>query len=412
MVFNTNSAVTEPGASRLVARCEQLANISSSESLICRKYLSEEHKTSIQLIKTWMNEAGIQYKVDDLGNLWGCIFAKEENAPSFIIGSNLDAISNNSIFDGVLGLLSVIEVAELLLKKGIQLPYHIEFVGFGDGVTNEFGEPSICSRALKGQWNSAWLDNLNTNQISLRDALKTFDLNPDMISLADLSKKKVLAYLELHAEKGPILIDQNQPLGVVASIAGSSLVEFVFEGVSGHTGNVPMIDRKDPLVAASIAIHEIEKFALQARVMANVGNFEVSPSDTNLIAKTCRFLLDIRSGQDMSRELALGKIIGETHIMCDKRGISFKHNLIDDVQAVRCSSRVQRQIEEIIIEKGHDPISMVSGIERQASQFKGVTDIGVVFVRSTTDETQNTTNVEKTDINSLLELLYELLVRQ
>ena len=412
-MFNVNSNLEKPGVNRLIQRCETLARITSKKGAISRAYLSEEHQNCLDTISLWMKSASIQTRTDALGNLWGRLVAKDESAPSIVLGAHLDASNSHCLYDGVLGILAAIEVVEQIREIDNKLPYHIDLVGFGDGATKSFGIPSICSKSIIGKWQDSWLDLKDEREMSLRSALENFGLAPELISEVNRSKDKILAYFELHAEKGPVLAVQKQPLGVASSIAGNSQVEFVFEGESGHTGNIPMSERKDPLIAASIAIQEIERLASQARVVANVGNLNVYPGEPHLIAQKCNFILDIRSGQDISRELALGKIIGETHVMCDHRGIKFRHHALEDSKAVRCSSRVQRQIEEIIVELGLDPVSMVSGVERQAKVFKGITDIGVLFIRGPSHAELGThTALEKSDLNNMLNVLSELLVRQ
>ena len=55
------------------------------------------------------------------------------------------------------------------------------------------------------------------------------------------------AYLELHIEQGPVLLDMDLPLGAVLGTFGVERHAMTFYGQAAHSGSTPMdIDAKTP----------------------------------------------------------------------------------------------------------------------------------------------------------------------
>src|SRR6202012_1296022 len=83
--------------------------------------------------------------------------------------------------------------------------------------------------------------------ISMRDALFQFGLDPDHIGAAAPAPTELLAYVERHIEQGPVLEAENLPVGVVTAIAGATRLAARVTGMAGHAGTVPMLLRPDAL---------------------------------------------------------------------------------------------------------------------------------------------------------------------
>ena len=100
----------------------------------------------------------------------------------------------------------------------------------------------------------------------------------DAIASAKLDPRRLLGYVEVHIEQGPVLEQKNLAVGLVAAIAGQSRMRVRFLGQAGHAGTVPMNLRHDALCAAAEFVLAVESFARQvADLVATVGELTVSP---------------------------------------------------------------------------------------------------------------------------------------
>ncbi len=380
--LSSDRAVAEPGAARVLARCEQLAKISSIDTGICRTYLTPEHERCNRLIQNWMAEAGMVHWQDNAGNCWGRYGdTGDSQVQSLILGSHLDTVTNAGKYDGILGVLCAIEVVDFFSKNGLAFPFSIDVVGFGDEEGTRFGATLLGSRAVAGTWNANWFDLQDKNNVSLRSAMQEFGLQPENVYLADRSDEGLLAYLELHIEQGPVLEEHNLPVGIVTAIAGARRFSIQLEGTAGHAGTVPMNMRRDPLVAAAQVILEIEQIARSNDILATVGSIEAFPSAVNVIPGACEFSLDIRSGDDSQRDNVVKEIFTKLASVCRERDIHYKTTEIHNASAVKCASWIQALTKESVLEQGYSPFFLTSGAGHDAMAFDGVTDIGMLFVR-------------------------------
>lgn len=411
--FVMHSGLSEPGAARVLARCEELAQLSSIDYGVCRTYLTNEHKQCNQLVQQWMQEAGMIAWEDQAGNCWGRYDTSDSpQEASVILGSHLDTVVNSGKYDGILGVLCAIEIVDNFSRNNIQLPCALEVVGFADEEGTRFGATLLGSRAVAGTWDSAWFDLLDAQGVTLSSAMDNFGLQPGDVFLADRSKDKLQAYLELHIEQGPVLEGQDLPVGIVTSIAGARRFIFRLEGMAGHAGTVPMSMRRDPLIAAAHIIIEIEKIAQRNNIVATVGKIESFPGAVNVISGACEFSLDVRSGQDNSRDHSVQQIQKYIHDTCTERNIKCVTNEIHNASAVKCASWIQRLSEQVLMEQGFTPTSLMSGAGHDAMAFDGVTDIGMLFLRCAGGVSHNPAeSVTQDDVHVGLTVFSDLIQR-
>ena len=119
----------------------------------------------------------------------------------------------------------------------------------------------------------------------MRDALTAFGLDPLHIGAAARTRRELHAYLELHIEQGPVLEQNNLPVGVVTAISGATRLAVSLAGMAGHAGTVPMALRRDALAGAAECIVAIEEFCRtdQGGLVGTVGNINAMPGATNVI---------------------------------------------------------------------------------------------------------------------------------
>ena len=133
-------------------------------------------------------------------------------------------------------------------------------IGFADEEGVRFASTLLGSRAVAGTFVESVLGCTDADGIPMREALIQFGLDPDHVGAAARTRRELLAYVELHIEQGPVLEQQDLPVGVVTAIAGATRLAARLTGMAGHAGTVPMGLRRDALAGAAECISAIEEF--------------------------------------------------------------------------------------------------------------------------------------------------------
>lgn len=371
-------------AERAIARCLQLAALSEFADGILRQYLSEQHKACNQQVAEWMAYAGMQTWQDEVGNQWGRLPSQNENAKRLIIGSHLDTVPNAGAYDGILGVILGIELAGLMRSHGLQLPFHLDVVGFCDEEGTRFATTLIGSKALAGDFDPDWLHIADKDGIFMADAMAQFGLDPNAVQNATLDKESVLAYWEVHIEQGPVLEAANQPIGVVNAIAGAKRAQIDFKGKAGHAGTTPMRLRSDALTAASEFILDVEAIAGRCRnkQVATVGQLKVKPGATNVIAGHCTFSLDVRAQSNEELLQLIQQLRGSADEICQRRGITYTWQWIHQAQAVECNEDIKNLFYNAALENGFLVPLLPSGAGHDAMAIAPICPVGMLFIRS------------------------------
>lgn len=368
-------------AERVMQRCEVLAQASLNPDYVERTYLSTAHAQANKITEGWINEAGMRSWQDAVGNIWGRYPCQDAHAPALIIGSHLDSVVDAGKYDGILGVLLGIELASFLNENNVDLPFHLDVVGFCDEEGVRFGATLLGSLAICGKWQPDWIELTDANGISLAEAMTEFGLDPENISAAMREPETVRGFLEVHIEQGPLLEKRGFPVGVVTDIAGARRFSFVVEGKAGHSGTVPMFMRRDALLGASQCIQLVEQATKRFDVLATVGDITCEPGAVNVIPGNVQFLLDIRSAKDTVRDRALEWLMRSMRSNCERRGLSIDHVEIHSADAVACDSRWQRLLENAMRDSDIEVNSLASGAGHDAMAMIGYTPMGMLFVR-------------------------------
>ena len=369
-------------AALVMARCEALGSLSQNPTCLDRRYLTEQHKLANQLTSGWMIEAGMTTWQDSVGNIWGRYTSAVPNAPRLIIGSHLDTVPNGGKYDGMLGVVAPVTLMAIFSGEGRQFPFHIDIVGFCDEEGTRFGTTLLGSRALTGKWQDEWRRLKDEDGISLEDAMKNVGLDFDAINSATIAQTDLLGYLELHIEQGPVLEQENLPVGVVNAIAGAKRFSLTVTGMAGHAGTVPMSMRHDALCASAEMILAVESISQQRPgVVATVGKIENAPNGVNVISGRCQFSLDIRSEEDTLREAALAEILQKINDIAVLRNVELKIEQTHSAPAVHCDSALQNTLLKGVTEAGIEPKVLASGAGHDAMAMAEICPVAMLFTR-------------------------------
>src|SRR5262245_34699219 len=230
---------------RIIALAERLAQWSDMPDGLACTYLGPAHRAVAAELCAWMREAGLAADIDAVGNVVGRLAATDANAGTLIVGSHYDTVVDAGKYDGRLGILAPLVVIEHLARSGERVACNLEVIAFAEEEGVRFATPYIGSSAVAGRFDMGVLGRRDGDGVALDDAMRQAGLDPANIASLARTPKDLLGYLELHIEQGPVLLQENLPVGIVTAIAGAARFALTVTGVAGHAGTVPMGQRRD-----------------------------------------------------------------------------------------------------------------------------------------------------------------------
>ena len=367
----------------IVSRINQLSAISETPEHLARIFLSPEHRTSADLLLSWMREAGMAVHLDAIGNVCGRYEGDRPGLPCLMLGSHYDTVRDAGKWDGPLGLLTAISCVTDLNRRGRRLPFAVEVVGFADEEGVRFASTLLGSRAVAGTFVESALNARDRDGVSMREAMVKFGLDPDHIGAAARTRRELHAYVELHIEQGPVLEQQNLAVGVVTAIAGATRLAAKLTGMAGHAGTVPMAMRRDALAGAAECICMVEEFCKtdEAGLVGTVGYIDAMPGATNVIPGLVSFTLDIRAPTDPHRKKAVADIVRRIEAIANRRNLALQLDVTHENRTVPCAPWLKTQVAEAIAAEGRRVFELPSGAGHDGMAMVDVSDVAMIFVR-------------------------------
>ena len=371
-----------PSAARILERCDALARCSEQADGLTRVYLSPELRAASALVLHWMREAGMDARLDAMGNVVGRYEGERPRLACLMLGSHLDTVRDAGKYDGMLGVVTAIECVATLSARNVRLPFAVEVIGFADEEGVRFNATLLGSHAVAGSFDRAHLDRTDAAGKTMREALVDFGLDPGAIGNAARRRQELLAYAELHIEQGPVLEAEHLPVGVVTAINGGNRLAVELTGVAGHAGTVPMRLRRDALAAAAECVLAVERIAsAEPDLVGTVGKIEALPGAINVIPGRVRFSVDVRAPTDAQRERALAAILATFADVAQRRGLTLDLRPVWEARTATCAPWLQDQIAEAIQAEGLALRRLPSGAGHDGMAMISVADIGMLFVR-------------------------------
>lgn len=365
-------------------RIEDIGRIGAlPEGGISRFAFSNEDKTAANLIKTWMEEAGLSVWTDTVGNLYGRREG-ELDYGTVLTGSHIDSVPNGGRFDGVAGVIAALECMQVLHENNVKTKHPLEMVVFVNEEGSRFPGGLMGSQAVAGLLSPEFVSKIKDNEgVSLVDAMKEYGADPDRIKDAH-RPGDFQAFFELHIEQASLLEDRDIPVGIVSGIAGPYQMKVKISGRSGHAGATPMELRKDPMVGASLIIQEVERLAIEfgTTTRGTVGYIKARPGGHNVIPSEVEFTIDIRDIDPTKREKVVKQIKDYIKDTCLKRGLEHEVFKTQDMPPVPVIPEVVDLLEKTAKECNIPTITMPSGAAHDAMVMASLCPIGMIFVRS------------------------------
>ena len=368
---------------RLVKDFEAMAQLTAPGEGINRLAFTDADWAGRQYIIDRMTDAGLSIAIDDFGNVIGYKSGKNPELPVVMVGSHTDSVPNGGNYDGVVGVLSAIEVIRSMIDDGYEHDHTIAVVDFMCEESGRFGNATLGSKAMRGELTVQDLHRLVDKQgISLYEALKGRNLNPDGIETMAY-KRPVKSFTEIHIEQGKVLEHEQKTIGIVTGIAAPERFYVTIRGNADHSGATPMNLRHDALCGASKIILGIEEIASMQEVppvVGTVGVVEVMPGAMNVIPGAVKLGVDIRSISKVARNSVVTLVKEFIDITAEKRGLSYTIETIAQDHPVEMHPAMIREIEEAVKSVGVEYMTMPSGAGHDAMHWAEVVPTGMIFI--------------------------------
>ncbi len=366
----------------IMSRIERLSKASESDAVLTRRYLTPEHRKANDLLGAWMTRADMDVHVDPMGNIVGRYEGIEPGMPALVIGSHIDTVRDAGKYDGTLGVLVGISAVDALSRAGERMPYAIEVIGFGDEEGVRYDSTFLGSRSVAGTLDASLLERIDSDGVSMSQALRDFGLDPDRFADAARKADEVAAYVEVHIEQGPVLERENLPVGVVTSIAGQTRLRISLLGVAGHAGTVPMQYRRDALVSAAEVIQLVESTcSAQPELVGTVGSLEVRPGAVNVIPGRVDLTIDVRAPADAMRTTAVDAITKGARDIASRRHVDIEIERFHDASSCECNNELSRELALAVETHGLPVRYLPSGAGHDAMAMADLTRVAMLFVR-------------------------------
>jgi hydantoinase/carbamoylase family amidase len=285
---------------RTIAELQELRALTGDERGAQRVAFTPVWVRTRAWLKQKLAALHVESHADAAGNLWTTLRGESEQC--LLIGGHMDSVPDGGWLDGCLNVLAGLEIL-----RRINTQYHgrppvtIRLVDWADEEGARFGKSLFGSSACSGNLDLNEARGLVDQQgITLPDALRHVGIDLERVKESGQELKHVAAYLELHIEQGPVLLDLNLPLGAVLGTFGVERHAITFHGQAAHSGSTPMNRRKDAFLAAAKMSSEIYKIAERSQDhtgaggVCTIGSCTTRPGIVTSVVEECRITLDQR----------------------------------------------------------------------------------------------------------------------
>ncbi len=365
---------------RLVEHLNALAEFGKNpQGGVSRLAYSEADRRGREYVLGLMRQAKLDASIDAAGNLSGRRAGSDKNLPPLLFGSHIDSVPEGGNYDGDVGSLGAIEVAQTLAENNIVTRHPLEVVIF----QNEEGG-LIGSAAISGQLTEKELDLVSRSGKTIREGIRFLGGDPTKLSTVKREKGSIAAYLELHIEQGGILEAEQIDIGVVEGIVGINWWDVTIEGFANHAGTTAMNNRQDALLAAAKFIEAVNTVvtSIPGRQVGTVGRIQALPGAPNVIPGKVILSLELRDLDAAKIEMLYQKIRTEADRIAQASKVKFDFKEINVNIPAPTDPRIRNLIDQSAKELGLTTKQMPSGAGHDAQDMARLAPVGMIFIPS------------------------------
>jgi len=343
-----------------------------------RQTLTDADAEGRALFQDWCVAAGCTMGLDQLGNMFARREGTDPDALPVYVGSHLDTQPTGGKYDGVLGVLSGLEIVRTLNDLGIKTRHPIVVTNWTNEEGTRFAPAMLASGVFAGMHEQDWAE-------SREDAEgKRFGDELDRIGWRGeepVGARKMHAFFELHIEQGPILEAEGKDVGVVTHGQGLSWTQVTITGKDSHTGSTPMPMRRNAGLAMARVLEKVEEIALSHApdAVGAAGHIDIYPNSRNVIPGKAVFTVDFRSPKLPVIEDMVARMKEAAETICADMGCEVEFEKAGGFDPVEFDAGCVEAVRNAAERLGYSHRNLVSGAGHDACWINRVAPTAMVM---------------------------------
>ncbi len=395
---------------RLLGALDELAAIGAIDGGGCaRLALTDEDRAGRDLVVDWMNDLGLDVRVDAIGNVIGLRAGRENLAP-IMTGSHIDTVRTGGRYDGNYGVLAGLEVVRVLNEANVTTRRPIAVAFFTNEEGARFQPDMMGSLTYVGGigLNEAYAA-VDKEGASVGDELRRIGY----LGAAKPGAIRPHAFVELHIEQGPILDEEKVRIGVVESVQGISWTEYTVTGVSNHAGTTPMRLRRDAgYLAASVNLFARKlAWEMGGNQVATVGSLALRPNLINVVPNRAIFAVDLRNTDEAKLQEAEARVAAHIAEVAKAERVEVEVKVLARFEPVIFDTALVDRVEHHAKALSLSTRRMPSGAGHDAQMMQRICPTAMIFVPSVAGLSHNVKeHTEAADLVAGAQVLLNLIL--
>jgi beta-ureidopropionase / N-carbamoyl-L-amino-acid hydrolase len=346
---------------------------------VTRLAYSDADKQAREYVLGLMRDAKLTPTIDTAGNIIASRPGRDPLRKPILFGSHIDSVPEGGNYDGDVGSMGAVEVAQTLGEQGITTRHPLQVVIWQNEEGGLYG-----SRAVSGQLTPEELQNVSRSGKTIAEGITVLGGDPQRLAAARRTKGEIAGYLELHIEQGGTLERDHIDIGIVEGIVGIKQWEVTVTGFANHAGTTPMDQRHDALLAAARFVEMVNRVvtSMPGRQVGTVGRIQALPGAPNVIPGQVVCSLELRDLDAGKVDSLYASIAAEAQRIGAQNGTSFAFRLLHENAPAPSDSRMRALVAESARELGLTSRVMPSGAGHDAQAMATLAPMGMIFVPS------------------------------
>lgn len=346
---------------------------------------SREFLAAQEYLRQQMLSVGMKTEIDPIGNLIGTYPGREEQLPAVMSGSHLDTVPAGGNYDGVLGIVSALEVVRSWQEEGFIPLRSLKVIATVEEEGTAFGMACFGVRVRSSEFKDKQAEEIKCtgSEQTLADLLKQAGYDKDALHKGAVGLEDIKAFVELHIEQGAELDEQKQQVGVVTHIVGYDRLHLTLIGEGNHAGTTAMHRRRDAAAAGAEIVLAVRNLARNdSRFVATVGKFTVEPNVPNIVPGKVHLCIETRSYTDEILQEVRRKVLELVVQAADNNNVSVMTDGDFHVSAVPLNQGIIAAAASEAENLKLKYMKLPSWAGHDAQIFAGSVPTGMIFIPS------------------------------
>jgi N-carbamoyl-L-amino-acid hydrolase len=366
-------------ASRLWKTIMETGRIGATErGGVCRLALSDADRR----VRDWFVDAcrlqGCDVTIDDMGNVFARRRGRRGDLPPIAIGSHLDTQPTGGRFDGVLGVLSGLEVLRSLDEHGIETEHPVEVIDWTNEEGARFAPAMLGSGVFVGALEKDFaLAREDRDGRRFGDELERIGYRGDV----PCGEHRLDSYFELHIEQGPVLESERKVIGIVEGAQGMRWYDVTLEGSAAHAGTTPMHLRRDASLGAARVVAAVNAITDEIEgALTTTGVIEAQPNSRNVVPSRVFLTVDLRHTEEKNLERMEARLETIVAEVAGRERLESRLERIWESPPVRFDPDCIEAVRRAARASGHPCRGIVSGAGHDAVYVSRAIPTAMIFI--------------------------------